>query len=215
MMRVVFIILTLVLISRESFSAPREASPDVSSTHQSSEEHPKLDQSPALDSMIITKPKETEFKKSFEEYKEDYFYKFQSSMSPRLGLTTNIMELEEDKNLDYLIGIAYQLASQSSRKWEIVADVFSYNQGHMQAIVKWLTDPTSRLRSYLKAGLGVFIIPSDELKNFLEINHYNIIIGVGTEYLVTEPMSPRLDIEIISTMEKVYGKLVIGYSWAW
>jgi hypothetical protein len=148
------------------------------------------------------------------EIEREYFYPYQSSMGPRLGLQLNPDKLEE-KELIYLLGFYYMLPSISSTHLELGADLQSNRVGTVNGAVKWIQYNTESFRPFLKAGLSLLVEPDKGLANAIDYKQYSLRLGAGIEDLLKDPASLRWDLEFNVSMKEVYGNIVFGYSWGW
>jgi hypothetical protein len=71
------------------------------------------------------------------------------------------------------------------------------------------------LRPYTKAGLGLRIVPQDQLVTALRFQHYQLRGAAGFEWMFRLAMSARLELETAISGQGLQAGVIIGYVWAW
>lgn len=203
---------TFVLCATVAHAAPQGPTPDLDDNPQPVETtNVKKDELKAMD---ISEPPREAQRKTRGPLENEYFYPYQSSMGPRLGILLNSERLQ-NKELLYLLGFYYMLPSISSRHLEVGADLQSNQVGTINALIKWIYNSTGSFRPFTKAGLSLLIEPDKGLANTIDYKQYSVRLAVGIEDVLKDPASLRWDLEVTAGIKEISVNIVFGYSWGW
>lgn len=145
--------------------------------------------------------------------RENYFYSFRQSMSPRVGIIYNVTS---GTSLTYLLGIQYLINPSGNIFWEMGFDLLTKGNGIFHVTRRWIFNPNGIIRPYWAAGGGGLLNPEESLKTFLIWGNYHIRVTGGFEYWFIGPSSFRLDVEAIYQFDQSISLgLIFGYSWGW
>ena len=198
------------LAFKGAFAAPSEPNPDLGAP---AEPAPRpAENSPSLELFEVSSPRSKAGTSGNEIRNErPSFYPYQGAISPRLGTVQKLTE--PLGNVFYLIGFNYTFNSPSARRWEAGIDVLSTSNGYIHLAHKWISDPTSPFRPFLKAGVTLEAKSTEQIGTVLVYQNYQIRGGGGFEYLYQDPISWRADLEIAAGFQGLSVALALGYSW--
>ncbi len=118
-----------------------------------------------------------------------------------------------DKGVIYLAGISMLYRHKQNQYYDFGFDLRSDAVGNIYGERRWIYT-RSRIRPYTKAGLGLNLVPSDQLATFLRFKNYQVRGGIGAEQIFITPMSFRYELELLQG-DVTTIIFCIGYSWAW
>lgn len=207
-----YFLIVALLIPTLGEGAPQTLPPDkdLNTTSQDGFNDPSREEE--MHSLTVTTPpplvkSEKKFASS-----ENYFYPYQSSISPRFGVFFDSQNLT---SIQYIFGFNYLAESVTNRHWEFGADLYSNANGSLSGGYRWIFFPNDKFRPYAKAGGSLLMVPSDGLGNFISLSHYRVLGAVGFEDILRDPMSVRIDLEVAVGTQRSSVQLCVGYSWAW
>ena len=217
MKHVIIHILTIVLastfVSRVAWGAPHSPEPNLDQEQAPKGEDPKTKE---IESVTVTEPPKAVEEPHVVKQEASYFFPYQSSMGPRVGLLLDpSAEISLENPPATIFGFFYMLRSVTSRHYEVAADLHSNGKGSMSAVLKWVFRSTEKIRPFAKAGILISLVPDKGLANFVDIKQYMGVVGVGLEDLLKEPASLRWDVEIAAGLGGLFATVIFGYSWAW
>lgn len=140
------------------------------------------------------------------------FFPYTASLSPRLGYGYSV---NPDKDQFWLVGIAYQLKSESIPRDEFMLDFRSQRDGIFTYAKKWMRHPTEPNRWSIKAGASLWFKTDDGLTNVINYEHYQIFGGIGYETWLISNTSLRFDLEAAAGLKNQYAQVIAGYAWSW
>lgn len=146
-----------------------------------------------------------------EKLSDRYFYKYHNAITVRGGIEERFNDLG---TVGSVLSVLYWLPRRDFRGIEGGADLLSDGAGTFHLASRTLVG-RGRWRAFHKIGGGVRIVPSDQLVTFLRLRNWQIRIGGGAEYTISDPISLRVDLEGTFTVEKLAGVLTLGASWSW
>jgi hypothetical protein len=209
------ILLTFVLIPlSKAHSAPVNVPPDAESQSPNEGRASAEGSSEKLDTMNVAEPRK-EKQEQLPQYHTVFFYPYQCSMSPRLGALYDLKNSSDGQQIDYIVGFNYMFHSVTSRHIEIGADLFSIGLGRLHGGWRWIYQEHSRFRPFSKLALGLEYDGAEGLGSFLDFGNYQVIATGGLEYMIIDPASLRLDLDVTFSRDRLFTSLTIGYSWAW
>jgi hypothetical protein len=145
----------------------------------------------------------------------EYFYPFRSALSVRFGKSTrSTTYIEGATTTPSVTGVQYFFLADNLRRFEAGADLNSDGTGTLQFTERWVFS-RAKLRPYGKAGLGLVIVPRDQLATFAKFSQYLAVGAAGAEYLVRKSQSVRAEVEAGLSLSGFYTVLTAGYVWAW
>ncbi|MCB0393878.1 MAG: hypothetical protein KDD25_04935 [Bdellovibrionales bacterium] len=205
-----FVLMSLLVVEPQAFAAKTDGPAEDEAILDPKPKETVDSDDPKFKTMEITKPKEEK-----ENKEPEYVYLHNESLGPRIGLIFDPAELSNQKLPDYLLGLNYMFASKTGTHWDLSVDVNSNASGHMIFSRRWVFYRLERFRPHTKTGLALLLSPVDGLGSFLRFTNYNFYASVGFEDLISDPMSMKLELELIAGSEQMAALLVFGYVWGW
>jgi hypothetical protein len=206
----IFAFLTLVgLIHSTSlvFATPNNYAPETKETEELKEKvDPRLKELSIADPPVVTNP---------EAVKKKVYFRYQKSMSPRLGLLFDPAIIRKDKKLLSVFGFHILFPRQKQPQWEAGVDLVTNSTGRIHLARKWTFDPNDALRPFLKAGAGCRLIGKEQLSSIARIDNYQVRFSLGMEDFISDPMSVRIELDTGLGIKYQEFVLALGYSWAW
>lgn len=134
----------------------------------------------------------------------------------RRGLTARLASVFDTKaaGLLTMIGVQYHFSARNLRGFEAGADLVSDGTGTAHVAQRFIF-ARGRFRPFAKAGLGLHIIPADQLVTFIRPENYMILGALGFEQLVWGHSSVRAEAETSVSGRALQAGLSLGYVWAW
>lgn len=191
-----------------SWAAKEGPSPDFSEDVEANPDAINADSKSKMESVEIAKPPPF----SPRETQAEYFFPYTRSMSARFGGVFDSSQFS-DKGLIYLAGISLLYRYKQKYYFDFGFDVRSDALGTIYGERRWVYSRSS-FRPYTKAGLGLNLVPADQLATFLRFKNYQARVGLGAEQIFITPMSFRYEIELLQS-DVTAIILSLGYSWAW
>ncbi len=199
----------VLLMSVKVFAAPADLETNndavVDSDAQKTEIHHKLD------ALQITQPP----KELLQKEEKEYIFPYNQSLSPRYGIVFDQETFSNRQLPDYIIGVNFMLPSDDHIHWEVGADVRSNATGRLNVGYKYVINYKSSLRPYGKVGFSMLATPKDGIASILRLTNYHALIAFGIEDTLTDPLSFRMDIELVAGSEQIAAFLCFGYVWSW
>lgn len=141
----------------------------------------------------------------------DYFYQYRQGLLVRGGL---LLDFNQADTLGSDFGFQYRFPFRNSQRLEIGADLLNEGVGILHAARFHFLDD-SRMRWFYKYGLGIRIVPAQQLVTFLKLANWQARIGGGLEWTIEDPFSIRLDLESTFSTEKLTAISTIGVTYGW
>ena len=160
---------------------------------------------------------------------DEFFYHFRKSLTVRSGIVylSKPEESSDDgslgdsgnissdgKQLLSILGVEYMFPDADLRSWESGADLISDGSGVLH-IARRFELSRSRFRPFYKLGVGVRVIPSEQLVTFIRLSNYQLRAAFGFEHSVGARQSLRVDFEGLVATTQLQAGCTIGYVWAW
>ncbi|HVK62212.1 MAG TPA: hypothetical protein VM432_11705, partial [Bdellovibrionales bacterium] len=146
--------------------------------------------------------------------KPDFFYRYRNGISPLLGFAFDTKANDDGSGTVTILGIRYLFASETLSAYELGAELLSNGSGTVHAGKRW-DSSRSRFRPYTTAGLGMRIVPKDQVATVLRKEHVQLRGGAGFEYLSLDPISTRVEFGAIATLKSFQAQVLLGMNWAW
>jgi hypothetical protein len=141
----------------------------------------------------------------------DYFYHYRQALLVRGGV---VMDLNKADTLGSDFGFQYRFPFKNSQRIEIGADLLNEGAGVLHAARFHFLDD-SRMRWFYKYGLGIRVVPAQQLVTFLKLANWQGRIGGGLEWTIEDPFSIRFDLESTISTEKLTAISTIGVTYGW
>lgn len=141
----------------------------------------------------------------------DYFYQYRQGLLVRGGL---LLDFNQADTLGSDFGFQYRFPFRNSQRLEIGADLLNEGAGILHAARFHFLDD-SRMRWFYKYGLGIRIVPAQQLVTFLKLANWQARIGGGLEWTIEDPFSIRIDLESTFSTEKLTAISTIGVTYGW
>lgn len=152
---------------------------------------------------------------NIEEYRT-YFYKYDESLSLRLGGNHDFGDPpdEEDDNTSAQFGFAYMFESQSKAHLEFAADLFPKREEFfLQLALKVVELSTEAFRPHYKIGGAIKFDSGDKFNTPLKTENYFGVLGVGFEDIIKDPLSLRIDMDLLMSSDNALFVLSAGISY--
>ena len=143
----------------------------------------------------------------------EFFYRYRHAISFHAGFAYDTKSAAEGKPILSRFGAQY-LFPVDLKSYEAGADLLSDGAGVIHASRRWIYTRT-KLRPYSKAGVGLRIVPADQLATFLKYDNYQIRGAIGFEEIVNVPTSFRMELEAMASTRSAQVSLLFGGVWAW
>ena len=140
----------------------------------------------------------------------EYFHRYRKSLTVRFGPYRGL----DENNQGLMYGLIYNFPAFTVQSLEAGADLLSNGTGTLH-LAKRFEFSRTRFRPFLKAGVGVRVVPEQQLTTFLKLANYQVRLGAGFEHLVRTAQSIRVDVGflIMTDTQQLVG--TVGYVWAW
>lgn len=200
------VLVVSLLLSSQASAATPPTSPDLDDHH---------DRSPPATAEELDRARQVQLtpppvkKESARE--DDYFYRYRQSLMFRGGA---LVDSNQTNMLGSNIGFQYRFPFDISRRFEIGADLLNEGAGVLHASQFQFSDD-SRLRWFSKYGVGIRVIPSQQLVTFLKLANWQARLGGGSEWTVIDPFSLRLEVEGAISTEKLTVIATVGFAYGW
>jgi hypothetical protein len=166
-------------------------------------------QDPVLDSedketVQATQPRELKLNKP------DFFYSDSQAIWIHSGA---IYSIQTAGSVLYgLMGLSYAFPSENRFHYEVAFDISGNQEGHFLGIAKWTTHSTERVRPFLNAGLGIKVLPQDNVGVILSVGRLLAQVGTGLEYSFTAHTSLKAETFAgVDLGANVYVAAILGY----
>lgn len=146
------------------------------------------------------------------ERKQEYFHKYRQALTAQLGGVYDTKAKSDGTDMLSRLGAQYMFTTESRLNFEAGADLLSDGSGAIHVAQRKVYGQ-SRFRPYIKAGVGVRIVPSDQLATFLRHENYQLRLAGGFEHLVRDPYGFRLEAEIMASARSQAGSVLAGAVW--
>ncbi len=196
------------LFVKQSWAAKQDPSPDFVDTPEAIDNSEQQNGKAALDYVDIAKPPPL----IVIHQDEDYFYPYSRALSARFGGVFDSQKIS-DNGILFLAGVIYLYRYKSNEYYDFGFDVRNDSYGTIHAERRWISG-RARTRTYAKAGVGLNLVPNDQLATFLKFKNYQVRGAVGFEKTFINPMSMRYELELLAG-DGISAILSVGYSWGW
>lgn len=205
---IAFSFLVSILFVKQSWAAKEDPSPDFTEAPEPKDGLDQQNGNERLESVDIAKPPPLILRHQ----EKEYFYPYSRTLSARLGGVFDSQNFSNNGIL-LLAGVSYLYRRLQNEYYDIGFDIRNDPFGTIHAERRWISGRAAA-RPYMKAGLGLNLVPSDQLATFLKIKNYQIRGAIGIEKIFIPPMSFRYEFEILQG-ESTTIILSGGYSWGW
>jgi hypothetical protein len=123
---------------------------------------------------------------------EAYFYRYRQALSFHGGLSGDVRQIQ---SLASTIGFQYRFEFPENGRSEIGADLLTSGTGLLHASRFYFFDD-SRTRLFVKYGMEIRIVPSEELVTFLKLENWRTRFAAGLEWNAWQAFAIRLDLEV-------------------
>lgn len=141
----------------------------------------------------------------------DYFYQYRQTLMVRGGV---LMDFNQTDTLGSNFGFQYRFPFRNSQRIEVGADLLNEGAGILHA-ARFHSLDDSRMRWFYKYGLGIRVVPAQQLVTFLKLANWQARIGGGLEWTIEDPFSIRFDIEGTISSEKLTAISTLGVTYGW
>lgn len=140
----------------------------------------------------------------------EYFYKFHHSISARAGAEESFSDIE---NPGPLFGFLYAFPLKDLRGVEAGVDLSRDGNGTLHFASRSFSG-TERFRWFYKLGGGIRIVASDQLVTFLRLKNWQARLSGGFEFTVSDPVSLRVDVDSVFSIEGLKLLATLGAAFA-
>lgn len=152
---------------------------------------------------------------SSEARKLGYFYKYRSALSAFYFAGLDSKDIADAKSQPFQrFSLQYLFPTETLHALEVGADLQSDGSGALGLSYRWIFSRT-KFRPYTKLGAAIRIEPDDQLAALLRIKNYQVRGSAGFERTISDPISLRLDAELIAGPRSVEALVGLGLAWAW
>jgi hypothetical protein len=144
-----------------------------------------------------------------------YFYKYRSALSAFFYGGFSTKDYADGKSQPFQrFSLQYLFPTASLDALEVGADLQSDGSGALGLSYRWIFSRT-KFRPYTKLGAAIRIEPKDQIAALLRLKHYQVRGSAGFERTISDPISARLDAELIGGPRGVEALVGLGLVWAW
>ena len=179
---------------------------------EKNKEEVELNPSPQMQFMDIGKPKIEE--KKFRIIPQDkFFYAHRHGMIPYLGYLRGIVG-DKGQMQAQSMGLSYWFVDRFQKQKEIGFSLYK-NEGFFYGYSIYPFQSSGRFRSFSRLGLGARVVGEQGMATFLKYDNYHGRLGLGAEWTLLDPMSFRLDGDVVMGFNQTFYLVNLGYIWAW
>lgn len=131
------------------------------------------------------------------------------SISPHIGIGYS-----DQNTTAYSLGIQY-ISFKSKFRLEYSFDLYNKGAALTTVTKKWYLLNFPKWQGHAKAGLGLYLNPSQGIATIVDVNNLGLSFQFGIEKILEPPVSLRFDIEFYSGKRDTILMINSGYSWAW
>jgi len=140
------------------------------------------------------------------------YYPYRQQLTFRAGQTS---ELSPFKLEDFVLGFQYLFPKFLSPKLEAGADLHKGSKGHLHAGLRWIYFERGLFRPSYKLSLDHLADADDRLATLTQINNYYARLTGTLEYVFWNPLSLRLEPELIVNFKETQWIVTLGLSRGW
>lgn len=141
----------------------------------------------------------------------DYFYPYRQALTVRGGA---LIDSNQTNTLGSNMGFLYRFPFDNSQRIEVGADLLNEGVGVLHASRFFFTDD-DRFRWLYKYGIGIRVVPSQQLVTFLKLANWQARAGGGFDWTISNPYSLRVDVEAAISSEKISAIASFGLAYGW
>ena len=145
---------------------------------------------------------------------KEYFYRYRSALTFQTGLVYDTRAVNDGTSFLTRLGTQYDFTTEDRRKYEGGADLLSDGSGSLEGFQRFVFGQ-GRFRPYVKGGLGLRVVPADQLATFLKYENYQLRGAAGLEQLVKDPIGLRVELEAMLSSRSLGLSLLFGGVFAW
>lgn len=125
-----------------------------------------------------------------------------------------VYALNPENSLFYGIwGVTYTFPSQTRFHLESSFDILTNQEGHLRLMGRWNSRMSEKLRPYINAGLGIKVLPNDNVGVLLSWGRVIAQIGTGIEWSFTQHTSIRAEAFAGAGLStNSFAAAILGYS---
>jgi hypothetical protein len=140
------------------------------------------------------------------------YYPYQQQLTVRYGQASDFPSFKFN---DSIIGFQYLFPKFLAPKLEAGADLHRNGIGHIHAGARYMWLERSYFRPSLKIGVDNLVDSSSGLATFATIDNYYLRGTATLEYVVWNPYSVRLEVELLMGLTKQISEYTLGLSRGW
>lgn len=205
MSKSVFLFTALVLNSASLWASPTHEIPPAAKQQSEPETGKRLDSD-----MIIAPAPEPDL--SEVEPEDSGYYSYQQALTFRLGLATDTDAFNPSQ---LVMGFQYLLPKFLSPKFEIGADAIDRGRGRVFGGLRWIGNERGFFRPSVKLSLDHLFEGSKGLSTLAHHENYFARASATLEWMVSAPVSLRLELEGLANVDTSSVVLTVGASRNW
>jgi hypothetical protein len=140
------------------------------------------------------------------------YYPYRQQLTFRAGAGSDLPKITVD---DYVLGFQYLFPKFLSPKLEAGADLHKGGRGHLHAGLRWIFFERSYFRPSYKIAIDHFADSKEGLATLAEIDNYYARFGATLEQVFWNPMSLRLEAELVGNFRYTEMVMTLGLSRGW
>lgn len=143
------------------------------------------------------------------------YYPYRQALTFRAGQASQLDELNFRDMEDMVLGFQYLFPKFLSPKLEAGADLVNDGKGHIHAGARWIYFERSYFRPSYKLSLDHLADSEEKLATLTKIENYYLRISATLEYVIWNPLSLRLEPELLVNTEEPLLMITVGLSHGW
>jgi hypothetical protein len=140
------------------------------------------------------------------------YYPYHQEFTIRAGLSSTLYPWQAS---EHIWGFQYMLPRFLSPKFEAGADLHEEGEGHVHLGVRWILRQRSYFRPSYKLGLDHHLESKENLATFARLSNYYVRGAVALEFTVDNPISVRLEMEVLVGSKDTLGAGTAGLTYGW
>ena len=143
---------------------------------------------------------------------EPKYYPYQQQLTFRMGFN-GVFPADHFENR--VIGFQYLFPKFLAPKLEAGADLQNGGNGHIYAGMRWIWWERSYFRPSLKLSGDHLVTSSEGLSTFTHYENYYLRGTATLEYVVWNPYSVRVEVELLAGFQNMLSEFTVGLSRGW
>lgn len=140
------------------------------------------------------------------------YYPYRQQLTFRAGQTSGLNKTHFE---DLVLGFQYLFPKFLSPKLEAGADLHVDGEGHLHAGLRWIANERGMFRPSYKISIDHLAVAEDRLATLTRIDNYYLRFSGTLEYVFWNPISIRLEPEVIANLKDSQLIVTLGLSRGW